>query len=350
MSKILVYGHKGWIGEQVIQLLKTRFTRMVGEVKLGFSRVDDIESLQYELELEKPTHVMAFIGRTHGKIGSKEYKTIDYLEQPGKLRENVRDNLFSPLSLAILCQQLNIHFTYMGTGCIFDYDEDHPYPPASDDPDVFESDMTIGFTEEDLPNFFASSYSTVKGYTDRLMHLLENSVLNVRIRMPITSTVNGRNFITKIVNYEKICSIPNSMTVLPTLLPVMIDMALRKETGTINLVNPGLISHNEILTLYKEIVDPSFTWQNFDLEEQSRILAAGRSNNFLDTTKLTDKYPKVPNIRDAVIMCLKEMSKLSQQDQPKKIETKPLVTSFVMPKISPKKEVNVLETEDNKNL
>ncbi len=99
------------------------------------------------------------------------------------------------------------------------------------------------------------------------------------------------------------------MTVLPSLLPVMIDMALRRETGTINLVNPGLISHNEILSLYKEIVDPSFTWKNFDLVEQSQVLAAGRSNNLLDTTKLTNLYPKVPCIRDAVIMCLKDMAK-----------------------------------------
>ena len=45
------------------------------------------------------------------------------------------------------------------------------------------------------------------------------------------------------------------MTVLPTLLPIMLDMALNGETGTYNLSNPGLISHNEILEMYKEIID-----------------------------------------------------------------------------------------------
>ena len=79
--------------------------------------------------------------------------------------------------------------------------------------------------EQDKPNFFGSSYSTVKGYTDRLMHeLYDDSVLNVRIRMPITSEVNSRNFITKITNYKRVCSIPNSMTVLDNLLPVMIRL------------------------------------------------------------------------------------------------------------------------------
>jgi hypothetical protein len=35
------------------------------------------------------------------------------------------------------------------------------------------------------------------------MHLYENSVLNLRIRMPITGEENPRNFITKIINYKK---------------------------------------------------------------------------------------------------------------------------------------------------
>ena len=50
------------------------------------------------------------------------------------------------------------------------------------------------------------------------------NVLNLRIRMPITGDMNSRNFITKITTYEKICSIKNSMTVLPELLPKVIDM------------------------------------------------------------------------------------------------------------------------------
>ena len=47
-----------------------------------------------------PTHIMAFIGRTHGVVDGKPYLTIDYLEQKGKLKDNIRDNLYSPLVLA----------------------------------------------------------------------------------------------------------------------------------------------------------------------------------------------------------------------------------------------------------
>ena len=73
-----------------------------------------------------------------------------------------------------------------------------------------------------------------------------------------------------------------------------------KITGTINLTNPGLISHNEILEMYKEIVDPECTWQNFSQEEQRKILAADRSNNYLDTKSLEMLYPMIPHIKDSV--------------------------------------------------
>jgi dTDP-glucose 4,6-dehydratase/UDP-glucose 4,6-dehydratase len=90
------------------------------------------------------------------------------------------------------------------------------------------------------------------------------------------------------------------MTVLPELLPFVIDMMKNKLTGTINLTNPGVISHNEMLEMYKEIVDPFFTWKNFTQEEQRKIIASDRSNNLLNTTKLETLYPSVLNIKDSV--------------------------------------------------
>ena len=287
--KILVYGSKGWIGKQFILLLKERNMTFVE----GKSRTDNEYDLNNEIESVNPTHIISFIGRTHGTIGEKEYTTIDYLEQDGKLFENIRDNLYSPLLLSQLSSKKNIHYSYLGTGCIFKFDEEHPFGKEQN-----------GFTEDALPNFFGSSYSIVKGFTDRIMNSFNNNVLNLRIRMPITGEENPRNFITKIVNYEKVCSVPNSMTVLPELLPMVIKMMQNNVTGTMNLTNPGLISHNEILEMYKEIVDPTFEWVNFTQEQQRKILAADRSNNFLDTTKLQTLFPELKNIKDSVRDCL----------------------------------------------
>ena len=284
-KKLLIYGHQGWIGQQFIEIL---LQNNIEYIK-GNSRVDSILTLKKEINDINPTNIVSFIGRTHGKINDKIYSTIDYLEQPRKLVENLRDNLFSPLALSLICKEKNIHFTYLGTGCIFKFDEDHPFGLEEN-----------GFDENSLPNFFGSSYSITKGFTDRLMSFFRNNVLNLRIRMPITGEQNSRNFITKITTYEKICSIPNSMTVLPELLPTVLDMIKNNVTGTINLTNPGLISHNEILKMFRDIVDPNFKWKNFTIEEQSKILDSDRSNNYLDTTKLENMYPDIKNIKESI--------------------------------------------------
>ena len=292
--KVLVYGGNGWIGKQFVEILHSNNIDFL----LGSSRVDNKDELIREIDETLPSHIISFIGRTHGKIGDKTYSTIDYLEQEGKLVENVRDNLFGPLLLAEICKMKEIHYTYLGTGCIFKYDEEHPFGREIN-----------GFTEESEPNFFGSSYSIVKGFTDKFMHLFEDSVLNLRIRMPITGEKNPRNFITKITSYPKICSIPNSMTVLPELLPLVIDMMKHNTKGTINLTNPGLISHNEILEMYRDIVDPTFKWQNFSQDEQRKILDSDRSNNYLETYRLELLFPNVTHIKNSVKNCLIEYKK-----------------------------------------
>jgi len=283
--KVLFFGSKGWIGGQLISYLKTQENVEIIETN---ARADN-ETLVNDLIIaHSPSHIISLIGRTHGE----GINSSDYLEQEGKLVENICDNLYAPMVLSLLAEKYNIHFTYFGTGCIF----------SEEDPQIRK------YLETDRPNFFGSSYSIVKGFTDRLMKFNSNT-LNLRIRMPINSQVHHRNFITKITKYENICSIPNSMTVLDTIYPIIYDMMKNKTKGTFNLTNPDIISHNEILEMYKEIVDENFTWKNFTIEEQNKILKSKRTNNYLDTTKLQTLYPDIPDIKTAVRECLIEMKK-----------------------------------------
>lgn len=275
----LLYGSQGWIGGQVKDLLINKGHLVID----AHSRADNFEMTFEEIKTVMPDRVIATIGRTSGPACGN----IDYLEHPSKLSENLRDNLQGPLTLASICEDLDIHMTYLGTGCIYSFDADHP----------MGSDR--GFTEEDPPNFFGSQYSVVKGKTDQLIRRYKTT-LNARIRMPISDHHHPRNFVTKITRYSKVISIPNSMTVLPQLLPIMLDMAEHSLVGTVNLVNPGVISHAEILDLYKQYVDPEFTYHVMSLEELSNYAVGGRSNNYLDTHKLEALYPDVLPIKDAI--------------------------------------------------
>lgn len=283
--KWLIFGSKGWIGGQIKHILNNQGETVID----GASRADNYLETFNEINSITPDRIVCTLGRTNGN----DCSNIDYLELPHKLGENLRDNLQAPLNLAVISHKLNIHLTYIGTGCVFSYDQDHTIENLK------------GYTENDIPNFQGSQYSAVKGITDQIIHRFDN-VLNCRIRMPISDQVHHRNFITKITKYKKVISIPNSMTVLPELLPIMIDMACNKQTGTINMTNPGAISHQEILDMYKQYVDPSFTYEIMPLEDLTKYTTAERSNNCLDTTVLSNLYNVLP-IRESVKQILKRM-------------------------------------------
>lgn len=173
------------------------------------------------------------------------------------------------------------------------------------------------FKEDDPPNFTGSFYSATKAPIETfLKHYPQNLVL--RLRMPVSSDLNPRSFVTKILKYEKVVNIPNSHSLLPNLLPIIIAMAEHRETGIYNFTNPGSISHNEVLQLYKDLIDPSYSWKNFSLEEQAKVIVAGRSNCALDSSKLVNKVAEyqakgmdleVPEIREAYRMCFENMAK-----------------------------------------
>lgn len=278
----LVYGGKtGWIGQKIVQLLQEE-----GKVVYcSEARLEDRESLEKELRELKPSRVINAAGVT-GR------PNVDWCES--NQQTTIRTNIIGTLNINDLAYLHKIHITNFLTGCIYEYDEEHPINSA------------IGFKETDTPNFQGSFYSKTKVIVEELLRSYPEALI-LRLRMPISADLHPRNFITKIINYKKVVNIPNSMSILDDLLPISIDMSKKKISGVFNFTNPGTISHNEILALYKLIINPSFTWTNFSLEEQSQILKAPRSNNELDVEKLTSLYPHLPHIKESIINVFQKM-------------------------------------------
>ncbi len=246
------------------------------------------ESVAKELDEYKPTHVLNAAGIT-GR------PNIDWCET--NKPETIRTNVIGTLNLADLCLERNIHCTVYATGCIFVYDEAHPLGSG------------IGFTEEDTPNFDGSFYSETKGYMEPMLKQYPNCLI-LRVRMPISDDLIHRSFVTKIVKYERVVNIPNSMTILTEMLPASLAMAKKGLTGVYNFTNPGVISHNEVLDLYTKYIDPTYTYTNFTEEEQAKVIKAPRSNNELDTTKLLAEMPDgivINDIKTAYELCFQRM-------------------------------------------
>lgn len=271
-QRVLLFGGNGWLGGTLTRLLRERSDV---ELHLATSRLEDRSGVANELDRVKPTRVLNAAGVT-GR------PNVDWCESHKE--ETVRVNVIGTLTLADLCDARGVHLTVFATGCIYEYDAAHPLGSG------------VGFKEHELPNFKASFYSETKGYVDQMLKHYRHT-LTLRVRMPLSDEYeHPRSFITKITHYARVVDVPNSMTILDELLPISIDMSLKSVVGVFNFTNPGAISHNQVLALYREFIHPDFTWTNFSLDEQAKILAAGRSNNELDASKLKALYPDIQDI------------------------------------------------------
>lgn len=271
---ILVFGgHRGWIGQKIVTLLKGQGHNPI----CAESRLENRESIIQEIERIKPDSII----NAAGIIGNPN---VDWCESHKP--ETIRTNVIGTLNLADIAFQKGLHLTHISTGCIYEYDATHPMHSGK------------GFTEEEAPNFDGSFYSRSKILMEKLI-LEYSNVLNLRVKMPISIDLE-HGFVGKIIKYKKLINVPNSLCILDDLLPIAIEMTLKGFKGNYNFVNPGTLSHNEVMDLYKEIIDPTITYENFTLEEQDRILKARRANAELSVAKLLKDFPHIPHIKDSL--------------------------------------------------
>ncbi|MGC2310397.1 MAG: NAD-dependent epimerase/dehydratase family protein [Candidatus Babeliaceae bacterium] len=279
-------GTTGWIGQKLMTLLKEQGKRVIS----AQSRLENRQDLEKEIDGINPDFVINAAGVT-GR------PNIDWCED--HKAETVRANIIGTLNLIDVCAQRKIHVTNIATGCIYTYDEQYP--------------RGQGVTEEDKPNFEGSFYSKTKGMVEGLIHATYTNVLTLRVRMPISDDLHPRSIVTKLTHYAKVINIPNSMTVLHDMLPLIIEMTQRKLKGIYNFTNPGTISHNEILDLYKKYIDPAFTYKNFTVEEQAQVVKAPRSNTELNVDKLCVLFPDIPHIQESMHKVFQRMQQNFKQ-------------------------------------
>ena len=209
---------------------------------------------------------------------------IDWCED--HKQETFKGNVLLPLMIAKACQKSSVKMLHLGSGCVY-----------------LGDNQGKGWKETDAPNFAGSFYSKTKALSEDM--LKDYDVLQLRLRMPIDNDINSeRNFVRKITRYKKIINVKNSMTVVDDLLKVAEILMSKNKTGIYNIVNPGPMSHKEILDLYKEIIDPNFAYEIISVEELHKITKAERSNCVLNNDKLSQEI-KLPALKERIIEIFK---------------------------------------------
>lgn len=272
---VLMYGSHGWIGNKIKNILLQN-GHIVYE---GVARLQEREKIEREIIQYKPDYII----NSAGVIGKPN---VDWCES--HRQETIRSNVLGLINLVDVAFLHDTHVTNIATGCIYVYDEHHPLG------------SNIVFSENEQPNFTGSFYSKTKALVEEIIMQYPN-VLQLRIRLPVSNDLSPNSFIGKIINYKKLVNIPNSMSVLEDLLPLIPTMLGRRLTGIYNFVNPGTISHHGVMELYKKYINPSHQYEGFSLEEHDQIMKVPRSHCHLSAQKLLNEFPDIPDINEAMI-------------------------------------------------
>ncbi len=252
--KILIFGN-GYLGNRLLQAWP--------EAVMSKARIDDKAAVLKSIEDHKPDAVVNCAGATG-------VPNVDWCES--HQAETFRSNAIGPMVLAEACQEKGVYLLHLGSGCIF-------YGPSPD---------PAGWRENDFANPSAF-YSRTKYSADLVLSKLPNVAI-ARLRMPIDNTPGPRNLIDKLAKYKQIVDVENSVTVVDDLVSVLHQLIEKKGVGIFHVVNPSTMRHRELLSLYKELVDPGHTCEWIKPEELvTRGLAVkARSNCILQSKRLAE--------------------------------------------------------------
>jgi len=267
--KYLIFGN-GYLGNQFNQYLK-------GSVISSVYIKSEQDVLQ-EIAKHQPDWIINCAGAT-GR------PNIDWCEN--NKEKTFKSNVLMPLMIARACFEKKVKMLHLGSGCVYTGDN-----------------QGKGFSEDHAPNFGGSFYSKTKALSEDM--LKDYNVLQLRLRMPIDNDLNSpRNFIRKILNYKKVINIENSMTIVDDLLKTAEYLMKKNKASIYNVVNPGPMSHKQILDLYKEFVDPKFKYTIISLDQLYEMTKAKRSNCVLNSKKL-EKEIKLPTLKDQITKIFKD--------------------------------------------
>ncbi len=174
------------------------------------------------------------------------------------------------------CEDLNLPWGHVSSGCI--------YTGTRAD--------GKGFTELDAPNFSfrqnnCSFYSGTKALGEELLSGAERCYV-WRLRIPFNHVDSPRNYITKMLRYDRLLNATNSLSHLGEFVASCIACQTQQvDFGIYNLTNPGSVTTHEVIEQIQrhKLTDKAFSF--FETEEEFMKLAAKtpRSNCVLDSSK-----------------------------------------------------------------
>jgi dTDP-4-dehydrorhamnose reductase len=188
------------------------------------------------------------------------------------------------------CERADIPWAHLSSGCIYT-----GYKPSGN-----------GYNESDKPNFTFSDntgsfYSGTKALAEEA---LANSTKCYiwRLRIPFDHIPSPRNYLTKILTYNKLLNATNSLSHRYDFINACIKCYQNSlPYGIYNITNTGAISTVEIVEMIHRIlkIDRDFDFF-FSEDEFRKTVKTPRSNTVLDNSKIVSYGIDMPQVHEAV--------------------------------------------------
>jgi UDP-glucose 4,6-dehydratase len=206
-------------------------------------------------------------------------------------------NVILPIKINNVCKQANVPMIHLSSGCVYNGYDKH-------------------YTELDIPNFGifneeSSFYSKTKHEAEMMLSLTNYSWM-FRLRMPYCGLEHPRNYLTKILSYDNLINMQNSMTGVGDFckfLGLFINSGMSHPYGIYNVVNEGHIEAKEIVGMMYEygLKNP---YHRFIPTNQLRTKAK-RSNCILSTDKIKKIGLQLPDIKESIMVAIKRLANRS---------------------------------------
>ena len=284
--KIVILGCTGYVGSRFyMSALHRRHT--VDVITRQSANAADYKNLKDVLSVLNPDFVINAAGYT-GK------PNVDACEL--NKDETIIGNVVLPQVVAQVCDTLGIRWGHVSSGCIY-----------------AGTKGKKGFTEKDEPNFSfdnppCSFYSGTKALGEKVLMSNYDTPYIWRLRIPFDEYNGPRNYLTKLMKYDKLLRARNSVSHRREFVEACFSLAEDgAPRGIYNVCNPGSITTEQVVKLIKKRLKLKKKFEFFDDEDDFMgNVKTYRSNCVMDVTKLLKAGVRMSPVQDALDMALKD--------------------------------------------
>lgn len=278
---IFLLGGSGYVGSAYQALLQRKGIPFRNLRRADFDYTDTA-ALSALLRQEKPDFLINAAGYT-GKpnVDACELHKTACLFGNGVL----------PGRIAEACSAAGMPWGHVSSGCI--------YTGARPD--------GSGFTETDTPNFSfrtnnCSFYSGTKALGEEVL-AGRGDVYIWRLRIPFDHNEGPRNYLTKLMRYQRLLEATNSISQLHEFVAATFACwEKRVPFGTYNVTNPGQVTTHEVVDLIKQsgVCTKEFSFFKDEDEFMHTAAKTPRSNCVMDSAKLHSTGITMTEVHEAI--------------------------------------------------